>query len=354
MPVARPEIGRSTRKVVIRFLDALLRNTVASWVDSLPGYQVAGAVEGGTALIELCTVAPPDVAVVQVGSAETSELSLISALCGVRPNPHVVGLHPALDPSSLLRLHRAGANRLVSSRLGLPALRAALGAAQDAVQRPEGGSLSARELEILALITAGCSVADIATALEISTHTVSNHKRHIFAKRNVHSRAQAAAEVGRLGLLRGRGTKFPAGVRVNPAAPRDRVVVVGPESDSPAAVADALHGGARAVLADEDVDELLPAVHSLVRAGYLVAAEDVVRGMLSGTAPASSRPGLTGRERDILASVALGHSVRQTAQTLGIAIKTVQSVQRQLFSKLSARNRLDALTKARDLGLVEH
>ncbi|HET9143184.1 helix-turn-helix transcriptional regulator, partial [Actinophytocola sp.] len=77
--------------------------------------------------------------------------------------------------------------------------------------------------------------------------------------------------------------------------------------------------------------------------------EDAVRALLAG---AGAPNALTCRERDILASVALGHSVRQTAQTLGIAVKTVQSVQRQLFSKLGARNRLDALNRARDLHLV--
>jgi DNA-binding NarL/FixJ family response regulator len=312
------------RDVVIRFLDPLLRDTVARWVDSLPGYQVAGAVEGSAALIELCTVRSPDVAVVQVGSAETAELTLLSTLCGVRPNPHVVGLHPALDPTSLLRLHRAGANRLVSSRLGLPALRAALGRPAEPTSK-----LSQRQLEILGLIAAGCSVPDIATALDISAHTVTNHKRHIFAKLGVRSRAQAAAEV----------------------TPTGRVVVIGPEHDVHTAMANALHGGARAVLADTDADELLPAVNSLVRAGYLVAAEDVIRPLLTG---GPTRTTLTRRERDILASIARGHSVGETANTLGIAIKTVQSQQRQLFSKLGARNRLDALTRARTLGLVDH
>jgi DNA-binding CsgD family transcriptional regulator len=61
---------------------------------------------------------------------------------------------------------------------------------------------------------------------------------------------------------------------------------------------------------------------------------------------------LTRRERDILASIAGGDTVRQTAQTLGIAIKTVQSEQRQMFSRLGAANRAEALILASGLGLV--
>ncbi|MFL6143035.1 MAG: response regulator transcription factor [Labedaea sp.] len=342
MPVTPSEFRRGPRKVVIRFADPLLRDTVASWVDSLPGYQVAGAVEGAAALIKLCTVRPPDVAVVQVRSAERIELSLIAELCCVRPGPHVVGLHQALDPASLLRLHRAGANRLVSSRLGLPALRAALGEPDDEpAGRPGRGALSERELEILALLSAGCSVADIASALEISAHTVANHKRHIFTKLNVHSRAQAVAQVGRLGLVRG-----PLEGRRS-----DRVVVVDRQPDHRSAVVDALRRGAGAVLADADVAELLPAVNALVRAGYLVAAEEVMRDLLAGAA--ATRPHLTRREREILNAVARGRSVAQTAAALGVAVKTVQSQHRQLFAKLGARNRVAALARARQLGLVE-
>jgi DNA-binding NarL/FixJ family response regulator len=324
MLAARP----GTRRVVLRSPDALLRDTLANWVDSLPGYEVTGAVSNGPALLKLCAVRAPDVALVQLGSAEADELTLITELR--RPVRHVVGLHHALDPRSLLRLYRAGASRLVSSRFGLPALRAALGEAEPE-RVPHG--LSDRELEILALISAGCSATEIAAALEISTHTVTNHKRRIFAKLGVHSRAQAAAEVARLGLVT--GTR---------RTDNGKVVVLGPGDRSDAV--DALRRGAKAVLTDE---RWLPAVSPLVDAGYLVAPDEVVRALLPAARPA----GLTGRERDILASVAQGHSVRQTAQTLGIAIKTVQSEQRQLFSKLGARNRLDALALAREHGLID-
>jgi DNA-binding NarL/FixJ family response regulator len=343
MLAARP----GTRRVVLRSPDALLRDTLANWVDSLPGYEVTGAVSGGPALLKLCAVQAPDVAVVQLRSAETDELALIAELRG--SVPHVVGLHHALDPPSLLRLYRAGANRLVSSGFGLSALRAALGE-PERVTRASTHGLSDRELEILALISAGCSATEIAAALEISPHTVTNHKRRIFAKLDVHSRVQAAAEVARLGLLGGsvNGTR-----RTGQQPPDGKVVVVGRGQGGRSAVVAALRRGAQAVLTEDHAADRLPAVNSLVRAGYVIAPEDVVRPLLASALSAARPADLTGRERDILASVALGHSVRQTAQTLGIAIKTVQSEQRQLFSKLGARNRLDALALAREHGLID-
>jgi DNA-binding CsgD family transcriptional regulator len=64
-------------------------------------------------------------------------------------------------------------------------------------------------------------------------------------------------------------------------------------------------------------------------------------------------PQLTPRERDILGSIALGHTIRQTARTLGIAAKTVENTQARLFRKLGARNRSETLAVALDVGLLD-
>ena len=48
-------------------------------------------------------------------------------------------------------------------------------------------------------------------------------------------------------------------------------------------------------------------------------------------------PELTPREYDILHSIAMGHTVRQTARLLDIAAKTVENTQARLFLKLGAR-----------------
>jgi DNA-binding CsgD family transcriptional regulator len=55
------------------------------------------------------------------------------------------------------------------------------------------GALSAREHEVLALVSAGKSNRDIAEQLYISQHTVGRHVEHIFTKLGVTSRAAATA-----------------------------------------------------------------------------------------------------------------------------------------------------------------
>jgi LuxR family maltose regulon positive regulatory protein len=61
--------------------------------------------------------------------------------------------------------------------------------------------LSDRELEVLRLIAAGLSNREIAEELVIAVGTVKRHINHIYGKLGVHSRTQAVARAGELGLL---------------------------------------------------------------------------------------------------------------------------------------------------------
>src|SRR6266540_1448700 len=62
-------------------------------------------------------------------------------------------------------------------------------------------SLTARELEVLRLLTQGLGPDEIAQSLIISPKTVGTHLEHIFRKLGVRSRAQAVASAFRLGLM---------------------------------------------------------------------------------------------------------------------------------------------------------
>ena len=63
------------------------------------------------------------------------------------------------------------------------------------------GKLSARESEVLGLVAKGLQIADVARALTISANTVCSHLKNIYRKRKVCSRAEAALEAQRLGLV---------------------------------------------------------------------------------------------------------------------------------------------------------
>ena len=81
-------------------------------------------------------------------------------------------------------------------------------------------------------------------------------------------------------------------------------------------------------------------VHSWIQA--IVRAEDL--GLIRGARPeVAAAPMLTPREHEVLALLGAGYTIKQTAHRLGIAEKTVESVQRHLFGKLGVHDRIGAL-----------
>ncbi|MCG8670651.1 MAG: response regulator transcription factor [Pseudomonadales bacterium] len=72
--------------------------------------------------------------------------------------------------------------------------------AQEPKQKPETG-LTAREEEILTLIGKGLNRPEISRMLNISPHTTAGYVKSIYRKLNISSRAEAAVEAARLGLI---------------------------------------------------------------------------------------------------------------------------------------------------------
>ncbi|WP_173079546.1 LuxR C-terminal-related transcriptional regulator [Phytohabitans rumicis] len=120
----------------------------------------------------------------------------------------------------------------------------------------------------------------------------------------------------------------------------------------------ALTHGVLAVVHAEHVERQLVPVLNLAAAGYMVmdpsATGHFTDAMWARSAELPSvGPSLTAREHDILRSIGHNHTVRQTARTLGIAMKTVENAQGHLFRKLGVHNRAAALAKAYALGLLQ-
>ncbi|MDQ7908797.1 LuxR C-terminal-related transcriptional regulator [Phytohabitans sp. ZYX-F-186] len=121
---------------------------------------------------------------------------------------------------------------------------------------------------------------------------------------------------------------------------------------------DALGRGAVAIVAAERIGEALVPALTLAAAGHLTIDPAAANWLIAAAGTHAGEadtglPELTIREGDILRSIAAGHSVRQTARSLGIAEKTVENTQARLFRKLGARNRAGALATAHALGLLE-
>ena len=127
------------------------------------------------------------------------------------------------------------------------------------------------------------------------------------------------------------------------------------DSDDDTEITDAIANGAEAVITTRsDPDDLISAV-DIVAAGGSVLEPLIARMILEKFRALTTQHRvltLTPRETDILLSIERGDSIKQTARSLGISEKTVQNLQSRLFSKLRARNRAQAITRAHELGLL--
>lgn len=122
------------------------------------------------------------------------------------------------------------------------------------------------------------------------------------------------------------------------------------------AVVDAVFAGADAILHTDAGPHEIRRVITVVAAGGTVLDPTQARAVVetARTLAASSYGALrlTPREGEILACITDGMSVKQTARTLGITTKTVENLQTRLFRKLGARNRAQAVMRARELGVM--
>lgn len=131
--------------------------------------------------------------------------------------------------------------------------------------------------------------------------------------------------------------------------------------DTPELVIEGMRAGASGyLLKDCSAEELCTAIRAVARGQVLLQASSAAQLLASLQAqPAPTTPlsaaeqlGLTARELEVVRLVAQGQSNTEIAATLFVSDATVKTHINHIFSKLGARNRSQAIIKARQLGLA--
>jgi DNA-binding NarL/FixJ family response regulator len=138
--------------------------------------------------------------------------------------------------------------------------------------------------------------------------------------------------------------------RIVHARPGTAVLVLTMLEDDDSVLA-AMRAGARGyVVKGAGQEELLAAVRT-VAAGGAVFGASVAAGLLQSlTAPPTVNPfpELTEREAEVLSLMAEGRDNRGIAASLGVSSKTVANHVSRVLAKLQARDRVEAVLRARD------
>ena len=154
------------------------------------------------------------------------------------------------------------------------------------------------------------------------------------------------------------GDGISATERIVAAWPHVAVVVLTMD-DGDASLVRALQSGARGyVLKGAQRPELLRAVRAAA-AGEALLGADVARRLSSYVVASSTHrdpasrpfPELTDRELEILDLIARGRSNTEISDSLVLSPKTVRNHVSNVFAKLGARDRAEAIVRAREAGL---
>jgi DNA-binding NarL/FixJ family response regulator len=207
---------------VIRVLLAddhpIVRAGVVALLESAEGMEVVAAVEDGAAAVAAARLLRPDVVLMDLRMPGMGGVEATAAIVEAVPTARVVVLTTYETDDAILDAITAGARGYLlkaapereiiagirSVAAGATVLAPGIAAAlARGVQRGRGGpKLSARELEVLALVADGESNPAIARRLQLAEATVKTHLLHVFEKLEVADRTRAVTRAMELGLLR--------------------------------------------------------------------------------------------------------------------------------------------------------
>ena len=208
---------------VIRVLLAddqrVVRDGLGTLLGLLDGIELVGTAADGEQALALATEHDPDVVLMDLRMPRCDGIEAIRRLTAAGSRTRAIALTTYADDASVIGALRAGARGYLTKDAGAEEIRAAVeavargdAALDPAVQHhvvaalsgasPAGAApaadepelpdeLTPREAEVLSLIAAGLTNAEIAERLVVSAATVKSHVNHIFAKAGVRDRAQA-------------------------------------------------------------------------------------------------------------------------------------------------------------------
>jgi two-component system nitrate/nitrite response regulator NarL len=192
------------------------------------GLTVLGAAATGAEGIRIAKENEVDLVLVDLGLPDADGLEVGKAVLECRPEAKVLVVTASNDPDRVLETMRSGLHGYLPKATPLDlfmrsiasALRGqmiiphrlanvAAGAMSDDERdaRLRARQLTARELEILAMLADGASSAEVRECLVVSPNTVRTHIQNILSKLQVHSRLEAVTFAVKYGIVRPGGSQ---------------------------------------------------------------------------------------------------------------------------------------------------
>jgi DNA-binding NarL/FixJ family response regulator len=201
-------------RIVVADDHKLMLKALRLVLDQEHGFEVVGEADDGAALLPLVARTNPDVVLLDLKMPRMDGITCLERLRAHHPGVRTVVLSAVEDAEVMRAAFARGAAGYVLKRIDPLDLPAAIRQAMDgtvfqafgggtAEERPaaKSGVLTARELEILALVADGRSNKQIAAELFLAVQTVKFHLTSLYRKLDAGTRTEAVREAYRQGLL---------------------------------------------------------------------------------------------------------------------------------------------------------
>lgn len=191
----------------------VVRAGLASLLRRQAGIKLTGAAHSGEEALELLKRTSVDVMLLDLRMPSINGVDLLNLVKTYENRPKAIILSSYEYEEEIYQAVKAGARGYLSKN----ALREEIVAAIEEVvaggtyfpqriiqwieEREARSSLSAREIEVLEMVSKGLTNKEIAQVLQISHYTVRNHINHITAKLQVADRTEAATVALRQGII---------------------------------------------------------------------------------------------------------------------------------------------------------
>ncbi|WP_433425278.1 response regulator transcription factor [Microtetraspora malaysiensis] len=209
-----------TLSVVIVDDEDLIRTGLRIIIESEPGLSVVGEARDGAEAVSVVRATRPDLVLMDVRMPAVDGIQATRRILSGEAPPKVLVVTTFENDDYVYEALRAGASgfllkrarpeelvhaiRLVASgdSLLFPAAIRSLTAARGASRTVPGiGRLTAREADVLRLMTRGLSNGEIAAELVVGAETVKTHVRNVLAKLDARDRTQAVISAYESGFV---------------------------------------------------------------------------------------------------------------------------------------------------------
>jgi DNA-binding NarL/FixJ family response regulator len=216
----QPDAEAETIRVLLVDDHQMFGESLRKALDEEPGIRIVALADSGAAAIAAFERENPDVVLVDYRLPDADGVELARRFKKDRPECQVVMVTAEESEEVLRRAIEAGCSGYLTKERRVDELILAIRKARagETTISPQlltqllgrlhadhlrpGWDLTAREREVLALLTEGWSNQAIATKLGISLATVRNHVQSVIAKLGAHSKLEAVAAGVRAGIVR--------------------------------------------------------------------------------------------------------------------------------------------------------